>query len=112
MNTEHKFNCDQCNYHTNISSSYKKHLAGTFHNTGKRKTRNDKKQEDIYKCNKCEYNSINEYNYKSHCLNNHGTREEKKEGFKYYCERCDFGTFIEPCYTAHIETKKHKIKCL
>lgn len=110
---KYKFNCEKCNYHTNISSSYTKHISGTFHNTGKRKIRSDRKQqEDIYRCNKCDYNSINEYNYKAHYLNNHGTREDKKKEFKYYCEICDFGTFIEQTYTAHVKTKKHKIKSL
>jgi hypothetical protein len=109
----YKFNCDKCNYHTNISSSYKKHLEGTLHITGKRKIRKDKQQtEDFYKCDKCDYTTINEHNYKSHMLNNHSSREDKKAGFKYYCEACDFGTYIEPCYKTHLETKKHKIRSI
>lgn len=110
-NTEYKFNCDKCNYHTNIMISYNKHLEGTLHKTGKRKTRSDRKK-DIYKCDLCEYSSTNEHNYKTHFLNNHSTKEERKKQFTYYCDRCDFGNFIESCYETHINTKKHKMKTI
>ena len=109
MNEEYKYYCDKCKFYTNVKVKYTKHLDTSLHITGKRKPRSDRKQE-IYKCNKCDYSSKTENNYKSHYLNNHGTKEEKKKGFKYYCEKCDFGTFIEQCHIIHIETEKHKIK--
>jgi len=111
MEEEYKYNCEKCKYGTNIESSYKKHLQSTLHKTGKRKTRSDKKT-DLYKCDICDYSSTNEYNYKTHYLNNHATIKEKKKQFTYYCDVCNFGTFIKTCYDIHLETKKHKRKCV
>lgn len=110
MEEEYKYNCDQCNYHTNVLNSYEKHTKSTLHITGKRKARSDKKNISGFKCDVCGYKSNNEFNYKGHYLNNHGTKEEKKKEFKYYCECCDFGTFVDTCYNLHIETKKHNTK--
>ena len=105
----YKYICDKCEYYTDISSSYKKHLNTEIHKTGKRKIRSDKK-EDIYKCDKCDFSSINEYNYKAHYLHNHSTKEDREKGFKHYCNSCDFGTFSQSEYNKHIGTKSHKMK--
>ena len=103
--------CKKCNYTTKILASYKKHLETSLHKTGKRKQRSDKKT-DIYKCDKCDFETTNESNYKLHRLNNHSSIEERKKEFKYYCAKCDFGCFAEICYTRHIDTKKHKNKTM
>ena len=105
----YKHFCEKCNYKTDLLSSYKKHLESTLHITGKRKIRKDRKV-DVYKCDKCNYESVNELNFKTHNLNNHLSKEERKLQFKFYCDKCDFGCFTETCYTSHIQTQKHKIK--
>jgi len=105
----YKYNCDKCLYFTNMKLSYDRHIKSTLHITGKRKTRTDKKH-DILKCEKCDYFSINESNYKTHQLNNHLSKEERKNQFSYYCEKCDFGCFTNSSYNIHIETKKHTMK--
>jgi len=105
------FYCEKCDYVAKYKSDYDKHLNGSKHLTGKRKERCDK-QEEPFKCAVCGYESTNEFNYKSHYLNNHSTKEDKKKDFKYYCECCDFGTFVKTCYELHIKTQKHKTKSL
>jgi len=105
----YKYICKKCEYYTNISASYKKHLETELHKTGKRKTRSNKKS-DIYKCEKCDFTSIKEHNFITHRLHNHSTKDEKKEGFTHYCECCDFGTFTLSEYNKHIATNKHKMK--
>jgi hypothetical protein len=60
-------------------------MNSSKHLTGKRKGRSDKKEEP-YICKICNYKSENEYNYKSHCLNNHLSKEEREKEFKYYCK--------------------------
>jgi hypothetical protein len=108
-NKKHKFFCDKCNYSTNVSGSYKKHLETEIHKTGKRKTRSNKKC-DLYECNKCDFTSKKEHNYFTHFLHNHATKEEKKLKFRFYCDNCDFGTFTESEYNKHVNTNKHKMK--
>jgi ribosomal protein L44E len=67
-----------------------------LHLTGKRKVRNDKKIFEPLKCNICNYESTNEFNFKIHYLNNHSSKEDKedkedrKNNLKYYCDNCDF----------------------
>lgn len=106
---KYKFICDKCKYHTNIKSSYDKHLKSTLHATGKRKIRKDRKQE-IYLCQNCNFQTNHEHNFNTHYLNNHATTDEKKTKFIYYCNKCNFGTFVKNAYDKHESTKKHKIK--
>jgi len=108
---EYKYHCEKCNYNTNLKIPFDKHLKSTLHLTGKRKIRSDKKNM-IFTCEKCNYSSDNEYNYKTHMLNNHLSKEERKKEFHYYCERCDFGCFSNTSYEKHIETNRHKIKAI
>ena len=79
----------------------------TLHKTGKRKTRSDKVGR-VYNCEKCEYKSLNKYNYLTHQLNNHESKEKRKLEFKFYCEACDFGVFTKSSYDKHLKTKTHK----
>lgn len=106
---KYKFVCDKCEYYTDISSSYKKHLNTELHLTGKRKARSDKKK-DIYECDICDFTSDKEHNLKTHILHNHSTKENREKEFKHYCSCCDFGTFTESEYDKHIKTNKHKMK--
>lgn len=102
---EFKYNCDNCGFKTNYISQWNKHIATELHQTGKRKTRTDKKRVD--KCPHCEYTSNENTNMKQHILNEHKTAVEKKSDFKYYCEYCDYGTFAGTLYEKHKLTKKH-----
>ena len=107
MTEKCKYYCEQCEFGAHYKSSFDKHCETVLHKTGKRKGRSDKKA-DIYKCDKCEYKSKNEYNCKLHVLNKHGTKDERDKNFKYYCKDCDFGVFIEQLYKLHCNTLKHK----
>lgn len=109
MEEQYKYNCEKCNYKTNLKYSWTQHCNTTLHKTGKRKVRKDRIQEN-YKCSKCNYITTNNNNYLTHILNNHSTKEEKKNKFKFYCETCDFGVFVKSVYDKHIKTKKHNMK--
>lgn len=100
-----KYNCDSCNFHTNIKTHWLTHINREFHKTGKRKTRSDKLCTN--KCFQCDYITKSNTNLKQHILNLHGTKEERKQQFKYYCDYCDYGTFAKPFYEKHIKTPKH-----
>ena len=63
-------------------------------------------------CDKYNYKSVNELNYKTHTLNNHSTKQDRKVNFKFYCEKFDFGCFTESCYNIHNLTQKHNMKTL
>jgi hypothetical protein len=101
---QYKYYCDKCQYGTNIRNSFDTHNKSTLHLTGKKKSKIKKEE---YKCNECNYQSKNLYNFLSHKLNNHSTAEEKKEKFKYYCDLCDVGTFVESNYEKHKLSTKH-----
>ena len=105
--SKYKHFCEKCNYGTNIRYSLLQHYNTQLHKTGIIKKTKLKNKEE-YKCDKCEYNSINKNNYLTHKLNNHSTKEERKLQFKYYCDCCDFGVFTESSYIKHQETMGHK----
>jgi Zn finger protein HypA/HybF involved in hydrogenase expression len=102
---EYKFYCEKCKYGTNIRHSLLQHNESNFHKTGKI-TRKEEKVN--YKCDKCDFNSVNKNNYVTHHLNNHSTKEERKEKFKYYCDKCDFGVFTESSLKLHQDSVRHK----
>ncbi len=101
----YKYKCENCKYYTNYESHWKIHIETALHTTGKRKKRNDTKEE--YKCEKCEYHTKNVINMKNHTLNEHSDKEKRKEEFKYYCDYCDIGTFSKDIYEKHNNSKKH-----
>lgn len=111
MEEQYKYNCEKCNYKTNLKYSWTQHCNTTLHKTGKRKVRKDRIQEN-YKCDKCNYITTNNNNYLTHILNNHSTKEERHGKFKFYCEICDFGVFVKSAFDKHIKTKKHNMKIL
>lgn len=106
-----KYNCKCCDLQTNYISVWEKHIETEKHQSGgiKRKTRRDKKIDNLLKCDFCEYKHKNRYCLKSHILNNHSNNEERKSQFKFYCENCDIGTFLESKYNEHINGKNHKL---
>jgi hypothetical protein len=102
---EFKYICEKCNFKTRYESHWKLHIETELHKTGTRKKRSDAVGD--YKCDKCEYKTINIINMKRHKLNDHSTKEERKKGYKYYCEYCDVGSFSEDMMNKHKNTKKH-----
>lgn len=98
--------CEKCNYGTKYKHLMTSHLESEKHKTGKRKTKPIKEKE-IYKCDVCNYESINRNNHLTHKLNNHASKEERKKEFKYYCDKCDFGVFTESSMNLHNNSKGH-----
>ncbi len=103
---EYKYNCENCKFYCNEISKWEKHIETEKHKTGKRKKRSDYKGE--YKCEKCDYNTLNKITFKQHELNEHSNKEKREKEFKYYCKLCDIGTFSKDLYENHILSKKHK----
>jgi uncharacterized Zn-finger protein len=108
--TKYKHICKKCDYKTKFLYSYTIHLESILHQTGKRKIRSDKVIMEPFKCTKCDFESKNQMNYKSHILNNHSKPEEREAQFPFYCKNCNFGCFSQSSYDTHIDTKKHKMK--
>lgn len=98
-NNEKKFNCENCNYHTNKPSEWIKHVNSKKH------LRFGKKKET--KCYKCEYSALNQWNLKLHILSQHSTKEERSKS-KYYCEVCDLVFFSSLYKDKHTNGKIHK----
>ncbi len=101
---KYKYYCDKCNYGTNLTRSYDKHITTILHNTG---TRGIRLKKVIYKCEKCNYETTNNNNYLCHNLNNHSSKDERKNKFKFYCDNCDFGCFSKTGYDKHLKSKIH-----
>ena len=95
---EYKFNCDTCNYNTNIKTSWYLHVMSEKHN------RNGEKKST--KCNLCEYKTVSHWNVKLHILSQHSTKEERQKQ-KYYCTICDTVFFCSSYMEKHINGKKH-----
>ncbi len=106
MEEIYKYNCEQCDFHCNAISTWKKHTATTKHQTGKKKIRSDCK--GPYLCEKCDYKTKNKTIFIQHCLNEHATKEEREKEFKFYCKICDFGTFSTDLFDGHNANHKHK----
>ena len=63
-----KYHCVKCNLYFNYKSFYDKHIISNKHIDGKRKERNDKKdnkERTIHKCLLCNYENKNIQNYKN-----------------------------------------------
>ncbi len=97
------YKCEKCNFETNYNSSYIKHLESTLHQTGKKKIRSDKKENN---CKLCDVKLSTQQSLKQHMLNCH--TEIKKEELKYYCKYCDIGSNQETNYKKHLSSKKHQ----
>ena len=74
------YNCELCDYHTNVKMNWALHEL-----TEKHKRNGQKKP---ISCDKCNYVGLNHWNLKLHILTQHSTIEERKKA-KYYCETCD-----------------------
>jgi hypothetical protein len=101
------YNCEKCDYKTNITVRWNRHLNTELHKTGIRKKRSDTK--NPLKCNFCEYESKNKTTFTKHILNKHSTKDERLKKFKFYCHLCDYGTFSIDSFNMHNETEKHKM---
>jgi hypothetical protein len=100
------YECEKCQFKTNISQAYEKHLETVKHKTGKNKTRCDKKLIDV--CPDCGYTTKSNMSMTQHILNKHSTIKERKEKFKYYCELCDFGEFRQGTFNNHLSQSRHQ----
>jgi hypothetical protein len=98
-NLIHTYNCESCDYHTNIKMNWALHLI-----TDKHKRNGQKKP---IKCDKCDYIGKNHWNLKLHILSQHSTIEERKKS-KYYCTSCDQVFFCKIYMERHNEGSKHK----
>jgi hypothetical protein len=107
MSEKKIYECEKCNFETNVKQAYKNHLETEKHKTGKIKTRSDKLYPE--KCELCNYKPYSCAGYVQHKLQIHASIEEKKTQFKFYCEQCNFGTYNELFFNKHISTKKHKM---
>jgi hypothetical protein len=102
---EYKYKCENCKFYCNEISKWEKHIETEKHKTGKRSD-----YKGGYKCDKCNYETINKITFKQHILNEHSTKSEREKEFKYYCIMCDYGTFSIDLYDRHKLTKKHTLK--
>ena len=86
---KYKYNCEKCDYHTNSSSNYKKHLLTPKHN-GKISVNNKTKNTDskTYKCEKC------------------GKLYKARNSLWYHKKRC---TVVLPCPPAS-SVKENKLE--
>lgn len=105
--TKNKYNCEKCNFKTNIKARWENHIDTELHKTGQRKKRCDFKEP--LKCDMCSYETKNKTTLLKHKLNNHSSKEERLNNFKYYCKLCDYGTFSIDSFNIHNNTEKHKI---
>jgi hypothetical protein len=95
---DYKFNCNTCDYHTNIIQNWNNHIISERHTRGGKKTT---------RCSHCIYIAKTHYNLQQHILSQHATKEEKIK-HKYYCEICDVLSTCEQYYLKHISSNKHK----
>jgi hypothetical protein len=93
------YNCQECNYHTDIKMNWTVHLL-----TEKHKRNGLKKP---ISCDKCNYIGLNHWNLKLHKHSQHSTIEERKKS-KYYCEYCDQIFICKIYMDRHNEGSKHK----
>ena len=94
-----KFNCIECNYHTNRSSFWLKHVDSQKHKRrGTLKTT---------LCEICNHQSFSHWNLKMHILSQHSTKDERISS-KFYCGVCDQVFFCELYFDTHNKGIKHK----
>lgn len=106
---EYTYFCDKCNYGTNQTCHYNKHLDTAIHKTGKRGVKANK-EPDTYTCEHCEYTTTFKNNFKTHYLRHHASKDERKAQFKHYCETCDHGTFSAREKNTHLNSNVHKTR--
>ncbi len=96
-----KLCCKLCNYQTDITGNWVKHLATEKH------MRNGNKKST--KCDLCDYESISHWNIKIHKKTAHMSQEDREKS-KYYCKICDVVSLCPAYYNKHINGKHHKNK--
>ena len=68
--------------------------------------KNNKKENDKYYCNKCDYYSSNKTKYDRHLLT---PKHNIKTQINYECELCNFNTLHKGLWNRHLLTLKHNI---
>lgn len=96
---KYKFNCIDCDYHTNRASFWLKHIECEKHK------RKGKIKATI--CKFCNHQSLSHWNLKMHILSQHSTKEERTSS-KFYCIICDQVFFCKLYLDNHNNGIKHK----
>lgn len=93
--------CEICNFQAVRPAEFIKHVA-----TNKHQRNGEKLKEKIFRCDDCDKVLVNNFTYKIHMIQIHGTLEAKLKQ-KYYCQSCDT-VFISKLYMdKHNSGKKH-----
>lgn len=93
--------CDICNFQADRPSEFIRHIE-----TNRHKRNGIKLKEKIFRCDKCDKVLANNFTYKIHMIQIHGSLEDKLKQ-RYYCKVCDT-VFISKLYMdKHNNGKKH-----
>jgi hypothetical protein len=104
---EYKYNCEKCEYHTNINANFSKHKRTKKH---RRNYEEEIKNEEIenkkkkYHCTFCDYYTNSQPSFSKHKKSKkHKKNKEKEEkNFNYKCEKCPYMTNCNMEYFNHI----------
>ena len=99
MESQKKFNCEECDYKTDIKCNYQKHLNKHI----------KKEKIDVFKCDKCEYETKIKCNYEKH----YKTHSMLNKNF-FNCEICNYKTYNKSNLTTHLlihNESEEKYKC-
>ncbi len=100
MEKQYKYFCKCCVLYTDAPSIWLKHLSSQKH------LRNG--QPKIHKCDVCDYECKELWNFKMHKLTQHSSKEERSKN-KYYCDICDKVFFSHTLFKEkHLNSIKHK----
>jgi len=106
-NVSNKYNCEICQYYTNIKTNYDKHLSSKKHT--EKSIKNSIKEENNKKfvCEICYYNTCIKYNYDKHLSSKKHKEKEFENNKNFVCEICNYNTSIKRDYNNHLSSKKH-----
>lgn len=62
----------------------------------------------LYKCDKCSYETLNKRNYNNHMTSNKHMKKTQDTGGIYICECCNYNTIHKHHYNNHMLSRKHK----
>lgn len=91
--------CIDCNYKTFKKTNYERHLISIKHIITTEQIKNEK----IYKCDECDY----ETNFKQN-LNKHKKLKQENIDKLFVCELCNYKTLKQTSFHKHSESNLHK----
>jgi len=114
------YTCELCDYHTNESRDYNKHLVTNKHiinDAAINVPENPTQTRKIFTCELCDYHTYVNKDYAKHLTtkkhisktNSPDTVHTKSKPL-YTCETCEYHTYFKKDYIKHLYTKKHKEK--